>query len=254
MRSLPIPGAATTASLLLATALLNVLPSSAWAEPNLAQAERAVVDQTNDFRRSQGLSPTQPQPALTAAARGFAEYMARTDQYGHEADGRQPSQRAKAAGYDYCIVSENIALRYQSNGFSTTELSQGFAQGWIDSPGHRANMLAPAVTDTAVAIARSPSSGRYYAVQMFGRPKSMSMRFSLSNESRQDVRYLLDGKSYTLPPRATSTHEQCTPPALSVQLPGQALAASLKPTNGAVYRITPDRQSGGLAIVSSSGG
>lgn len=207
-------------------------------QPQLSQAERLVVERSNAFRQAQGVTPIAPDRTLTAAAQAFAAYMARTDNYGHEADGREPSERAQAQGYRYCMVAENIAMQYSSLGFDTEELAQGLVQGWIDSPGHRHNLLAPEATDIGVGLARSPSSGRYYAVQMFGRPARLLLKFSLSNRSRVAVNYQLDDKRFALPPGMTRTHEQCTAPALSVSLPGQDPAA-LKPVNGTRYRIEP---------------
>lgn len=49
------------------------------------------------------------------------------------------------------------------------ELASRYFEGWKKSPGHRRNMLEASVTDTAVAVARSARTGRYYAVQLFGR-------------------------------------------------------------------------------------
>jgi uncharacterized protein YkwD len=202
-------------------------------------AERDVVERSNAFRRSHGLGPVAPDRTLTAAAQSFAAYMARTDRYGHEADGREPSQRAQAQGYAYCMVAENIAMLYSSAGFETRELAAKFVQGWIDSPGHRRNLLAGEATDIGVGIAQSAGSGRYYAVQLFGRPARLKLSFSLSNRSRESLRYQLDDKSYALPPGMTRTHEQCTTPALSLTLPGDAQATTLQPVNGAQLRIEP---------------
>ena len=50
-----------------------------------------MVERTNAFRLEQGLGAVKPDPALEASARDFAAYMARTDRYGHEADGATPS-------------------------------------------------------------------------------------------------------------------------------------------------------------------
>src|SRR6185436_12813881 len=85
--------------LLVAAGLLPVVPAAltrAVSAPDLAEASRLVVAQTNQFRGGGGLAPTVPNAQLNAAAREFAGFMARTDQYGHEADGREPAQRAQA--------------------------------------------------------------------------------------------------------------------------------------------------------------
>ena len=53
-------------------------------------------------------------------------------------------------------------------------------------PGHRQNLLDPAVTQTGIAVAQD-DKGRYFGVQMFGRPKTSAIRFSLRNRSAQSI-------------------------------------------------------------------
>ena len=222
-------------------ALLAPLPSiAAPARPDLDAVDRQIVEQTNTFRRSEGLAPTAPDLELTAAARAFAAFMARTDRYGHEADGREPSQRAQSQGYDYCLVAENIAYEFSSAGFATGELATSLVEGWKNSPGHRRNMLDADATDTGVATAQSPGSGRYYAVQMFGRPKSMRVRFALTNASAQAVGYELGGQPFPLPPGLTRTHEQCRVTRLTLHLPGAPRPLVVMPVDGQRLRIESD--------------
>jgi hypothetical protein len=205
----------------------------------MADAEREVLSRSNAFRHSQGRAPTRAEPLLSATAQDYAAHMARTGRYGHEADGREPAQRVQAHGYAYCSVSENVAFQQRSSGFTASELAGAFVQGWIDSPGHQRNLLAADVTDTGVAIARSPSGDRYYAVQLFARPAALRVRFELSNRSRQALRYDLDGRAQTLAPGVTRTHEQCTTPRLSIALPGQAAPTELQPADGARLQVEP---------------
>lgn len=207
--------------------------------PDLAQAGRAVAERANAFRRAQGQPPVKPNPTLDAAAAEFAAYMARTGRYSHEADGREPAERAQAHGYAWCLVSENIAYAMSSAGFETAELAGRLVQGWIDSPGHRRNLLDPGATETGVAIAGAPGGQRFYAVQMFGRPASLRIRFELANRSDQAVRYELGGQRHELAPGVTRWHERCDAPRLLVSLPGQREARAIQPGNGARYRIEP---------------
>jgi len=220
-----------------AICLLLAADAGAVTRPDLAGVNRLVVDQTNQFRRAEGRNATVPNAQLTASAREFAEFMARTDRYGHEADGREPAQRAKAHGYDYCMVAENIAYEYSSAGFSTQELAQGLVDGWKQSPGHRRNMLDSGATETGVAIAQSPRSERYYAVQLFGRPHALRIKFRVANRSPQQVSYELGGRTYQLPPNVTRTHEQCRSEALTLRLPGEARGTSFEPVDGERYRV-----------------
>jgi uncharacterized protein YkwD len=230
-----VPSTRGAARLLLAAWVLLGSVHAARAAPDLDQAERHVVEQTSRFRREQGAPPVRPSRLLEQAARGFAQFMAGSGQYGHQADGREPVQRTRAAGYDECLVAENIAFQYNSAGFGTQELAEGFFEGWRDSPGHRRNMLDRDATETAVAIAGN-AQGRYYAVQLFGRPASQRVRFDIVNRAAQAVRYELDGKPFDLPPRATRTHEQCGQSTLRMQLPG-AEPQVLQPGAGEHLRV-----------------
>ena len=137
--------------------------------PDLARVESLIVERTNQFRSTQGLRQVHVNGTLARTARLFARYMAETDRYGHEADGKKPSERAERQGYVFCRVAENISYQYSSEDFATAELAGRYVEGWKNSPGHRRNMLDKVVSDTGVAVARSPKTGRYYAVQLFGR-------------------------------------------------------------------------------------
>jgi uncharacterized protein YkwD len=228
------------AAFVLSISLMLALPGAparALAAPNLAETSRQIIDQTNHLRRGAGLAATALNAQLTASAREFAQFMARTDRYGHEADGREPAQRAKAHGYEHCMVAENIAYEYNSAGFSTQELAQGLVEGWKQSPGHRRNMLDDSATETGVAIARSPRTGRYYAVQMFGRPLAQRVRFRVVNRSPQQVSYESGGKTFQLPPNVTRTHETCRADTLVLHLPGEPRAATVQPSDGDRYRV-----------------
>jgi hypothetical protein len=181
------------------------------------------------------------QAELEATALEFARFMAKTGKYGHTADGRQPSERAAAQGYDYCIVSENLAYQYRSDGYdSAAELAERFVEGWKESPEHRKNMLDGAVTQTGVGVARD-ESGRYFAVQMFGRPKSAAIRFEVRNRSGGKVAYRAGERRFTLGPRISRTHMVCRPVELSIQRPGPGKPFSARAADGARYTITDQR-------------
>jgi hypothetical protein len=227
------PRSAPGLALLLAAGALFAGPPAA---PNAD--ERAVVAQANAFRRGQGLGALQVNPQLQAAAANFAAWMARTDRYGHEADGRAPAQRVDAEGYEHCLVAENIAFEYRSVPFDPGELPGRFVQGWIRSPGHRAKLLDAAVVDTGVGIAQSRRSGRWFAVQVFGRPMSRSVEFQVSNPGGRAASYRLDRRRYELPARSTMTHKECTAPLLRV-LPGRKGDAGLRAADGQRYELAP---------------
>jgi uncharacterized protein YkwD len=140
--------------------------------PDLDEVIRQVVEGTNALRAREGRPPLAVSSPLSSAAMKFAQYMADTDRYGHEADGRRPDQRLDTEKYAWCTVGENIAYQFLSTGFSTEDLARSLVDAWTDSPGHHRNMVSPAFSEIGVGIARSERSGRYYAVQEFARPKS----------------------------------------------------------------------------------
>lgn len=218
--------------------LLALFAAQALAQPPqwpvTEKAEARIAELVNQFRDQSGRERLVREGALDAASRRFAQYMARTGRYGHEADGREPAARAEAQGYAYCMVAENIAYQYRSDGFALDTLTRGFVKGWIDSPNHRANMLEPIAVETGIGIARS-EKGVYYAVQMFGRPHSMRISFQVENRSGSAAQYRLGGRSFPLPARATRTHEQCAPAAINLDPPGAAPA--LIAENGSRYVI-----------------
>jgi hypothetical protein len=216
------------------------------AEP--APTERLVVQQTNEFRRMQDLPALERNAQLDAAARALGAYMARTDRYGHTADGRDADDRAQAMGYEPCLVAENIAYQYLSTGFDNDRLARAFVSGWENSPEHRRNMLDADVVDIGVAVAQSAGSGRWYAVQVFGKPRSQSLQFRIANRSRETVRYRVDGAPFTLPPRTTMTHSQCRTPRVTVSRPGRDEATTVQPRDGERWVVEPGgalRQAGG---------
>lgn len=208
--------------------------------PDLAQVATRLTSLTNEFRQAEGHQPVQPNPQLTASARDFADFMARTGKYGHTADGNHPSARAKQHGYDSCVVAENLAYQFSTAGFTAEELAQGFFQGWKQSPGHRKNMLDSAVTDTGVAVAHSGHTGNYYAVQMFGRPASERIAFQLSNHANVVVQYSIGDRMFTLPPRHTRTHQQCRTAVLTVHWPDGQEQPTVRPKNRDHYAIVQE--------------
>ena len=229
----------------LAMGMVAFAALGAAAAPDLARVEAIIVDRTNDFRREMGLGGVDSDAKLEAAARYFAEYLARHDRYGHQADGKEPVDRTVRHGYDHCFVAENISYQYSSADFATTELAQRYVEGWKNSPGHRRNMLAPAATDIAVAVARSQKSGRYYAVQMFGRPRSRSVEFRITNNARQMVSYRLQDEEFSLAPGEGRIHTQCAPAELALATRG-AKALRVTPRSGEHLRVV--REAGGLAL------
>jgi uncharacterized protein YkwD len=92
--------------------------------------------------------PLSYSPALQAAAESQAQYLSRTGNFSHTgAGGTNVQSRVRRAGYQACVVAENIA-RGQGD-------IRSVMADWMTSPGHRANILNPQVTQYGFAGAGS---------------------------------------------------------------------------------------------------
>ena len=135
-----------------------------WATP-FSPAGRSrfaaeVVSLTNAHRASHGLRPLADDPRLTAAAQAYSEDMAVRRFYSHTSpEGTQPWDRARAAGSTHLGIGENIACGQRS--------PAEVVQGWMDSPGHRANILKPDFTHIGVGFQGGGTAGTYWT-QLFG--------------------------------------------------------------------------------------
>lgn len=244
--TLDCASARSSAAARACTAAVRVALLVALAEPLAGAAAdfdtdvtRQLLQRTNALRATSGWKPLAPSPRLTAAARRYALYMAQTDRYGHEVDGQQPAERAKAQGYDHCLTAENIAFATSARGFTAGELAQRLFDGWVQSPPHRRNLVDGDMTEVGMAVAQSARSGRHYAVQLFGRPRALALRVTLANRSRDSVHYELGDESYELKPNAVRTHQRCRRALLALKAEGleEAAAKPIAISAGARYRI-----------------
>lgn len=135
-----------------------------WAGPltadGLARTTVEVVDLTNRERSRAGLRPLAVDPSLTTAAQAHCADMVARAFYAHTSpEGTQPWDRAAAAGSTRRTIGENIACGQRS--------AAEVVEGWMNSPGHRANILKPAFTHIGVGYAGGGPSGTYWT-QLFG--------------------------------------------------------------------------------------
>ncbi len=213
--------------------------------PDLPKAEAAIVRETNEFRTSAGLAQLARNPALDTAAQAFAKYLAKSGRFAHEADGRQPSDRVKEAGYAYCTIAENISSNLDSRGFRTEKLAAEAVDGWKKSEDHRKNMLLPNVTEIGIGIAKAPGGDpKYLSVQLFGRPLSLAFEFRITNKSHEPATYSYGGKSFTLEPLAVATHKGCDTGDIVFErigswLTGSRLNSNYKARDGVEYVLRP---------------
>jgi len=100
---------------------------------------------------------------LNDAAADHARDMARKKYFEHRGrDGSQPKDRVLRAGYESRLTGENIALGPES--------AEEVVAGWLDSPGHCANIMDARFQDIGVGVATGRGRGQIYWVQNFGLP------------------------------------------------------------------------------------
>jgi uncharacterized protein YkwD len=209
--------------------------------PDLPQAELAIVEKTNAFRRANALQELKPNPALTAAARAFANYLARSGKFSHEADGRTPQDRVLAQGYRYCLVAENLAWNLDSRGYDAGRLAREVVEGWKVSPGHRENLLLAGASEIGVAVAQAPSAApKFVSVQVFGRPESAQVRFAIRNLTGSAVPYVLGAQTETVQPRETVTHTDCEPRPLRFQ--ASPVPTAFAPKDGDRFTVRANKK------------
>jgi hypothetical protein len=218
--------------------------------PDTPAVETAIIEFTNAFREKNKLGDVTPNAQLAAAARAYAAYLAKSRVFSHTADGREAGDRVTSAGYDWCQVAENLAMHLDSRGFEARDLAKKSVEGWINSQGHRENLLAAGVTEIGVGVARAPDKDpKFISVQLFARPKSLQYEFQISNTSKASVTYTFGGEQHEIEPKYAITHTACNPGTLTFDKAvtgGQSrtLAMRYEAAGGLVYTLKPDKELG----------
>jgi uncharacterized protein YkwD len=126
--------------------------------------EDQLIALMNQERAGRGLETLEEQPQLTAAARSHSADMACRNYFSHTGlDGSSPFDRMARAGYVFSAAAENLAAGHAS--------PQAAFDGWMDSPGHRDNLLNPDYVHVGVGYAFHPGSqyGSYWTAT-YGAP------------------------------------------------------------------------------------
>ncbi|MEL7507099.1 MAG: CAP domain-containing protein [Cyanobacteria bacterium J06554_1] len=129
--------------------------------------ENEVLRLTNEFRKQNGLKALVLDTNLDETANKHSKDMAKRDYFSHTGkDGSKPWDRARREGYESGTVGENIAAGYSS--------AKAVVDGWIASPGHRANMLNANYNEIGIghyyeANDTGKVNYRHYWTQVFGK-------------------------------------------------------------------------------------
>lgn len=179
--------------LLLLLLLVSVIQPAAAQRPGqpeirVADLERRIHDLINRERTSKKLKPLRFDGQLSKIARGHSTDMARRRFFSHvNPDGKDPTDRGMAARYtcrkvyvNYStaglaenIYQGNLYNRIRTSGdrksydWNTAEdLAKQSVKGWMNSSGHRRNILEKNYTESGVGIAISRDD-KVYVTQMF---------------------------------------------------------------------------------------
>ncbi len=115
-----------------------------------------VVDLTNAERAKEGLAPLKIDSALTKSAQLKSQDMKDNNYFSHTSPTYgSPFDQMKSLGINYKSAAENIAMGQRS--------AEEVVQGWMNSAGHRANIMNGSYTHIGVGL----SDSGYYWTQQF---------------------------------------------------------------------------------------
>lgn len=124
-----------------------------------------VISLVNISRGQNNLGQLTENSLLNKAAQAKADDMMARQYFSHDTpDGNQPWSFIKATGYSYLTAGENLAIDFRD--------AETMQTAWMNSPGHRANILNKNFEEVGVGVARGMFDGHQstIVVQMFGTP------------------------------------------------------------------------------------
>lgn len=179
--------------------------------PNARLTEEGTFSETNRHRSENGVPALRYDGTLAAAAEAKLKDMFERQYFAHESPtGDGPADVIEAAGYDYVTVGENLALGNFAD-------DRDLVQAWMDSPGHRANILEAKFSEIGVAVGRGMFEGRmtWMAVQEFGKPTSdcpiVSVELQAQIEADKERLDALEARADALKTEIESSKKPRTP-------------------------------------------
>ncbi len=158
------PNTLATTSTLPTPTSTSINTTTTLAPIVLTTDEKQMIDAVNKERMAIGLSPLEWCPTLASSAKAHSVDMATRDFYDHVTpEGVEVWDRAKSQGYNYSYVGENIAVGQKS--------VKEVMIDWMDSKGHRENILLESYTHFGYGKAKGVMDGDpgyIYWTQNFG--------------------------------------------------------------------------------------
>ncbi len=130
---------------------------------SLENVEQLIFQKVNEERKKAGVSPLKYNYTMQKFARDKSKDMGVNNYFSHEdLKGKLESDYIKASGVSYSAWGENIAYL---DGYAENVLANTFMTNWMNSPGHRANILSTNFTSIGVGVYKI--GNKYYATQEF---------------------------------------------------------------------------------------
>ena len=131
-----------------------------------AKVAAEIVRLTNEARARNGLRPVTASVQLATAAEQHSSEMLSLSYFSHTSPTpglTNPKDRATTAGVRASRVSENL---FEADGYPLDSLAPVVVDAWLNSSGHRENLLDPNVTHVGLGV--SVLDGKISVTQMFG--------------------------------------------------------------------------------------
>lgn len=135
-------------------------------KPGSTLTIQGIIIETNKHRAEANLPALQANSLLNQAAQNKLNDMVAKQYFDHiSPDGVGPAEIVDGVGYTYVRVGENLALGSFAG-------DADLVQSWMDSPGHRANIISSGFGELGVAAGLGTFEGKpaWFAVQTFGLP------------------------------------------------------------------------------------
>ncbi|MDZ4181333.1 MAG: CAP domain-containing protein [Candidatus Cloacimonadaceae bacterium] len=175
--------------LFLVILILFLLSSLGADKLSVAQFEQRILELTNAERARFGLKPLVYESGLAALAKHHSNNMAKYGFFDHTDQEKLDVSRRREKYYPELLASsigENLAYNeIPSRKFSPADI----VTGWMNSPGHRENILTPEYTHLGVGVVLKGS--KLYSTQNFG-TAIVKLKSALPKTLKRNKRYVLE--------------------------------------------------------------
>lgn len=196
-KEISTPGALTVSTTTTPATTGSQVQSGSTATSGITKA--SIIYWTNQARKENGnLPPLTENTLLDTTALAKTNDLFAKQYFEHTSPtGMTVGTQADSAGYQYIMIGENLALGNFDSG-------KAIVDAWMNSPGHRANILGDRYSEIGVGIRQGTYNGRtvWIATQHFGLPRnacpavdeSLKILISANETHLTDLKAQIDAK------------------------------------------------------------